>query len=247
MPVDIVGVVQARMGSTRLPGKVLRDLRGRSVLGWVVRAAEQSGALDDLIVATTTETEDDAVASACARLGVRCHRGPVDDVLTRFVEALGGATGAVMRLTADCPLLDPAVLRQAAAVFAAVNAEGNVDYVSLGLPHTLPRGAGDAEVVSVDALRRIDALATGYHRAHVTSYAYCHPEDFRVLGLTYAPDASDLRVTLDTPDDWAVIERVAGEFGDRAVPVGTLVSWLRAHPEVSALNAHVRQKELQQA
>jgi spore coat polysaccharide biosynthesis protein SpsF len=245
--VDIVGVVQARMGSSRLPGKVLRELYGRPVLGWVIRAAEQSGALDDLIVATTRDPADDAVEGLCARLGVRCHRGPVDDVLTRFVEAvggeaLGGASRAVMRLTADCPLLDPAVLREVAVVFEAVNA----DYVSTGLPRTLPRGT-DVEIISAAALRRIDALATGYHRVHVTSYAYCHPDDFRLLGLTYAPDASDLRVTLDTPDDWALIERVAAEFGDRTVPVGTLAAWLRAHPEVCALNSHVRQKELQQA
>ncbi|TMR89313.1 acylneuraminate cytidylyltransferase, partial [Nonomuraea basaltis] len=88
--VRIVGVIQARMGSTRLPGKVLRELGGRSVLGWVVRAVRESRALDDLVVATTTEAADDAVVSECRRIGVGWHRGPVDDVLTRFMQVVEG-------------------------------------------------------------------------------------------------------------------------------------------------------------
>ncbi|MFD0467631.1 cytidylyltransferase domain-containing protein [Nonomuraea thailandensis] len=92
---------------------MLRELGGRSVLGWVVRAAREAGALDDLVVATTTEPADDAVVAECHRLGVACHRGPVDDVLTRFAQALAGRRwDAVMRFTADCPLLDPEVIRR---------------------------------------------------------------------------------------------------------------------------------------
>ncbi|MEO3874953.1 NTP transferase domain-containing protein [Nonomuraea sp. B12E4] len=240
----IVGVVQARMGSTRLPGKVLRDLRGRSVLGWVVRAAREAGAVDDLVVATTTEAADDAVVIECRRLGVAWHRGPVDDVLTRFVQATAGRRAqAVMRFTADCPLLDPAVIREAALVFRAVP---GLDYLSTSLARTLPRGL-DVEIVGRAALERADAEATSFHRTHVTSYVYEHPGDARLLGLSYRPVADDLRVTLDTEDDWRLISRVAEEFGDRCVPVRTLVGWLRARPEVCGLNAHVRQKALQDA
>ncbi|MFI9589565.1 cytidylyltransferase domain-containing protein [Nonomuraea sp. NPDC052265] len=242
----IVGIIQARMGSTRLPGKVLRDLGGRSVLGWVVRAARESGALDDLVVATTTQAADDAVAAECDRLGVACHRGPVDDVLTRFMEALAGrGAEAVMRFTADCPLLDPAVIREAALVFRAVP---GLDYVSTSLGGSLPRGL-DVEIVGRAALERADAEATGFHRTHVTSYVYAHPGESRLLGLTPQPMAAadDLRVTLDTDDDWRLVARVVEELGDACVPVRTLVSWLRARPEVCELNAHVRQKELQDA
>ncbi len=232
------------MGSTRLPGKVLRDLRGRSVLGWVVRAVRQAEAVDDLVVATTTEADDDAVVAECRRLGVPWHRGPVDDVLTRFMEALEGHPGdAVMRFTADCPLLDPAVIREAALVHRGVP---GLDYVSTSLARTLPRGL-DVEIVSLPALQRADRLAAAHHRTHVTSYVYSHPGTSRLLGLAYTPAASDLRVTLDTPDDWRLISRVAGEFGDRCVPYATLVGWLRARPEVCQLNAHVEQKALQEA
>ncbi|MBB2909529.1 spore coat polysaccharide biosynthesis protein SpsF [Streptosporangium becharense] len=240
----IIGIVQARMGSTRLPGKVLKDLAGRSVLGWVVRAARQARAVDELVVATTTQTADDAVEAECARLEVACHRGPVDDVLDRFRGVLAGHPGdAVMRLTADCPLLDPEVIREAALAYRAIP---GLDYLSTGLPHTLPRGT-DVEIVGRAALEKAGHDATGHHRAHVTSYVYTHPGDFRTMGLTYQPDASDLRVTLDTEDDWRLIRRVAEEFGDRTVPVRSLVAWLRARPDVRALNAHVQQKALREA
>jgi spore coat polysaccharide biosynthesis protein SpsF len=232
------------MGSTRLPGKVLRDLGGRTVLGWVVRAVRESQAVDELVVATTTRAEDDAVAAECLALGVPCHRGPVDDVLTRFVQVMAGRTGdAVMRFTADCPLLDPAIIREAAQVYRALP---GLDYLSTGLAGTLPRGL-DVEIVGLPALRRADQEADAYHRTHVTSYVYSHPGDARLLGLAYPPGAADLRVTLDTEDDWRLISRVVGELGDGCVPMRALVDWLRARPEVCRLNAHIAQKQLQDA
>ncbi|WP_090769852.1 cytidylyltransferase domain-containing protein [Nonomuraea maritima] len=240
----IVGIIQARMGSSRLPGKVLRELRGRSVLGWVVRAARESGVLDDLLVATTTEAADDAVVDECRRLGVTWHRGPVDDVLTRFMQALEGRRwDAMMRFTADCPLLDPALIREAALVYRAVP---GLDYLSTSLARTLPRGL-DVEIAGRAALLRADEEATAFHRTHVTSHIYAHPGEARLLGLAHQPVADDLRVTLDTEDDWRLIEAVADAFGDRCVPARTLVGWLRERPEVSGLNAHVRQKALQEA
>ncbi|MFG2002630.1 cytidylyltransferase domain-containing protein [Spirillospora sp. NPDC048911] len=237
-------MIQARMGSSRLPGKVLRPLAGRSVLGWVVRAALESGVLDDLVVATTTLAEDDAITAECRRLRVACHRGPVDDVLSRFMGALEThPADAVMRFTADCPLLDPAVARTAAAAFRAVP---GLDYLSTGIPHTLPRGL-DVEIIGAAALHRVHALATDHHRTHVTSYAYTHPRAFELMGLTFSPSTAHLRVTLDTPDDWALVEAVAAKFGDVPVPRRELVDWLDLHPGVRALNAHVRQKELAEA
>ncbi|MEW9546838.1 acylneuraminate cytidylyltransferase [Nonomuraea sp. NPDC050783] len=243
----IVGIIQARMGSTRLPGKVLRELGGggRSVLGWVVRAARESAAIDDLLVATTTLPDDDVVSAECARLGVECHRGPVDDVLTRFVQAMESRPGeAVMRFTADCPLLDPTVIREAALVFRAVP---GLDYLSTSLARTLPRGL-DVEIISRAALERCDREAVAHHRTHVTSHIYAEVAgSARLLGLSYLPAGGDLRLTLDTEDDWRLISRVVGELGDGCVPVRTLVSWLRERPEVCGLNAHVRQKALQDA
>ncbi|MDP9797812.1 spore coat polysaccharide biosynthesis protein SpsF [Catenuloplanes nepalensis] len=243
----IVGIVQARMGSERLPGKVLRPLGDRSVLAWVIRAARAAGCLDDLIVATSDRPEDAAVAAECDHLGVRVFRGPAEDVLTRFVGALSGvlpAQGrgfdAVMRFNADCPLLDPEVIRTAVRHFTA---SPGLDYLSTSLHRVLPLGT-DVEIVSVDALRRADRLATGFHRTHVTSYVYTHPEDFTVTGIALPPDRSGLRVTLDTIEDWRLIEAVVAHFGDRIVGVGELSAWLDANPDVRALNGEVRQKAL---
>ncbi len=230
------------MGSTRLPGKVLLPLRGRSVLGWVVRAAEESGALDDLLVATTTESSDDPVVAECATLGVPVVRGPVDDVLGRFVLALQGSDAdAVVRFTADCPLLDPTLV---ASAVGAWRAAPWLDYVSTALPHCVPRGM-DVEVVRASTLRDLDGSAREHHRTHVTSALYADPCRYRILGLRFGPDASDLRVTLDTEADWQLIQVVAGHFGDRPAALAELVSWLRTHDEVTTLNAHVRQKVLE--
>ncbi|MFI7602637.1 cytidylyltransferase domain-containing protein [Actinoplanes sp. NPDC049681] len=241
-----LGIVQARMGSSRLPGKVLRRLGGRTVLDRVVRAARDSGVLDDLVVATTTEARDDAVVAECGAIGVAVHRGPVDDVLTRFLGVLEEReddSDAVLRFTADCPLLDPELVMLAANVFAATP---DLDYLSTSIARTLPRGL-DVEIVRTEVLRQIDKLATEHHRTHVTSYVYSHPYDFTVLGLTLQPDLSHLRLTLDTEDDWRLIEAVVAHFGDRPVPVRTLADWLTDRPELAALNAHIRQKELAQA
>ncbi|MGK5680482.1 cytidylyltransferase domain-containing protein [Actinoplanes sp. URMC 104] len=238
-----LGIIQARMGSSRLPGKVLRQLGGRSVLERVVRAAQQSGVLDTLVVATTVEPADDAVVEECAKIGVPCYRGPVDDVLTRFLGVLDRhESDVVMRFTADCPLLDPHLVGLAHRVFVAAE----VDYMTTSIARTLPRGL-DVEVVRTPVLRAVDKLATEHHRTHVTSYIYTHADDFDVIGLTMQPDLSHLRLTLDTEDDWKLIEAIVGHFGDEPISVRELADWLAGRPDLIELNAHVLQKALVQA
>jgi spore coat polysaccharide biosynthesis protein SpsF len=239
--VRIVGIIQARMGSTRLPGKVLRPLAGRTALGRLVRAVRESGAVDDLVVATTVDGGDDPVVAECGRLGVSTYRGAVDDVLSRFLGALDEHPGdAVMRFTADCPLLDPEITATAARVFRAVP---GLDYLNTSIARTLPRGM-DVEVIRADCLRALDGLATGHHRVHVTSYAYTHPERFRVLGLTLPPDRSHLRLTLDTEEDWRLISAVVDHFGDTTISLAKLAEWLDDNPAVRLANAGVAQKRL---
>lgn len=235
-----LAVIQARMGSTRLPGKVLRPLGGRPVVGWVIRAALEAGVFEGVVVATTTAAEDDDLAEVARGLGAGVVRGDTEDVLSRFVLALDTfPTAAVARLTSDCPLLDPAVLRAAVGAFAAAE----VDYLSTVTPRSLPRGL-DAEVVSADALRRAAGEASGADRAHVTSHIYRHPSDYRVAGLVFAPDASDLRVTLDAPEDAALLDAIVAELGDPAPSWREVVALLRSRPDLVKINAGVVQKEL---
>ena len=229
------------MGSSRLPGKVLLPLGDETVLGRVVRAVRASGVVDDVVVATTAENVDDAVVAFCDEIGVAVTRGPVEDVLTRFLQTLQQhPADAVVRVTADCPLLDPGLVRIAATTFRA---NADLDYLSTALVRSLPRGL-DVEVVSAAALQTAGAAARDHHRAHVTSYLYSHPEQFRLLGLTFAPPAPDVRVTLDTQADYELLAAVVDGIGPELVAWDALVGWLRERPEVLALNAHIEQKAL---
>ena len=228
------------MGSSRLPGKVLRPLGSGTVLSWVVRAAREAG-VADLVVATTEDPSDEPVVVEGAALGCRVARGPVEDVLSRFLLALEGVPDetVVVRLTADCPLLDPGVIALAVRAFTG----SGLDYLSTTQPRSLPRGL-DVEVTSAGALRSIGPVAVGPERIHVTPRFYRHPEEHRTAGLVFAPDASDLRVTLDTAEDAELIERLVAVLGDEPPAWRDLVAALRARPELVALNADVHQKAL---
>lgn len=235
-------VIQARMGSTRLPGKVLEPLGSRSVLAWVVRAAREASEVDEVVVATTTSVEDDAVALEAQRLGAVVVRGSEQDVLSRFLLAVKSfSCDAVVRLTSDCPMLDPAVID---AVVGVWRADPMCDYVSSVLVRTLPHGM-DVELASVAALHRADAIAVDHHRVHVTSAIYTAPSAFDVRGLLYAPDAHDLRITVDTPEDLAAIRALVRLRGEATADRREVIHVLRTHPEVTALNAAVRQKTLE--
>lgn len=230
------------MGSTRLPGKVLRPLGSGTVLSWVVRAARASGEVDEVAVATTTEPSDTPVVDAATTLDCRVVRGPEDDVLTRFLLAVESRADdtTVVRLTADCPLLDPAVIGLAVRSFRG----SGLDYLSTGHAGSLPRGL-DVEVTSVGALRGIDALAEGFERVHVMPRFYRYPEAHRVASIVFQPDASDLRVTLDTAQDAQLIEALVDLLGDRPPDWRTVVRVLRERPDLVALNAEVHQKALE--
>jgi spore coat polysaccharide biosynthesis protein SpsF len=238
----VIGIIQARMGSSRLPGKVLLPLGGRPVLAWVVRAAQESGALDEVVVATSVLPDDDAVAKLAGELGVSVVRGSEDDVLSRFLSVLDKfSPDAIVRITADCPLLDPALIRLAVATY--LGAAGSLDYLSTVVEYSLPRGI-DVEVVSAATLRQVATHAQGVDRTHVTSAVYGAPEQYKVGGLVFRPDAQDLRVTLDTADDLRLLEAVVNELGDRAPSWREVVALLRRLPELTDLNAHVRQKAI---
>lgn len=238
-------VIQARASSTRLPGKVLRPLGERSVLGWVVRAARQTRGVDTVVVATSDAPDDDAVAEEALRQGARVVRGPLDDVLARFLVACEEyPADAVVRLTADCPLHDPALLTQVVALWRA---RPELDYVSTTLVRTLPRGF-DAELVRVPVLVEQARRPEGPHREHVTYGVANDAETYACSGVVTAPRADDLRVTLDTEDDWALLEALVRELsrrhGEGPFAWRDVVAVLRERADLVALNAHVEQKEI---
>ena len=239
----VIAVIQARTGSSRLPGKVLRPLGGRAVLDWVVRAGQSAAGVDDVVIATSTAPGDDPIVQVGERLGVPVVRGSEDDVLSRFLTAVDEhPCDAVVRLTSDCPLLDPTLIAQTVALWRA---DPTVDYAATTLVRSLPRGL-DVEVASVDALRRVATTATGHHRTHVTSGLYTEPGDYRLTGVVVRPAANDLRITLDTAEDAALIEAVVAELGDSPPAWRDLVALLRSRPDLVALNSAIEQKRLEE-
>jgi spore coat polysaccharide biosynthesis protein SpsF len=203
----ILGVIQARMGSSRLPGKVLADIEGAPMLGRQVERLRRARWLDALVLATSDQAADDPVADYAQGLGMTVVRGPLDDVLARFglaVEAFPQAT-AVARMTADCPLADPLVLDALLEKLAASGA----DYINNTMPErTFPRGL-DVEAASVAAFRTMLAEAADpYEREHVTPFLYRRPERFRIESLARAPSLGTLRWTVDYPEDLEFVRGV---------------------------------------
>ena len=237
----LIAVIQARLGSERLPGKVLKPLGDKPVLSHVVDRVRRSGAFDDIVVATTDRELDDPLAEAASALGVTVARGSEDDVLSRFLLALDLVPAdALARVTADCPLIDPDVLAAMAKRFAAEDC----DYLSNALVRTYPRGL-DAEFLTVAALRKAGAEGTErHHREHVTPYIYQNPDRFRIVDFVDREDHSDWRWTLDTEEDYVLLRRLVEAADDAFAPYPALARIYAAHPEWHAINAHIEQKKV---
>jgi len=202
----ILAVLQARLSSTRLPGKVMRPLLGRPMIERQIERLRRAARIDRLVVATSVEASDDPLAAWCAASGVDVFRGPLDDVLARFAAAAEafGPADPVVRLTADCPLADPGVID--ACIDLHLRAGG--DYTSNALTRTYPVGL-DVEVVTAQALATAAREATDpYEREHVMPFLYRRPQRFRIVQLTQAENLGALRWTVDTPEDFAFVEGV---------------------------------------
>ncbi len=234
------------MGSSRLPGKVLRQLGDRSVIQRVIERVSTAPLVGEVMVATSVLPGDDDIWSECARLGVRCFRGSEQDVLARFHGAAEDA-GAdhIVRITADCPLFDGSVLNAMLAKYLGTDpATPAADYMSNVAVRRFPRGL-DAEVFSRAALNKAAGEAKEPHqREHVTPFFYENPGLFRLGSFEGGEDLSAHRWTLDTPEDWAFMERVhealSGAFG-HSYGTGEVLDLLRRHPEIFRLNSGIQQ------
>lgn len=237
-----VGIVtQARMTSTRLPGKVLMEAGGRTFLD---HHLDRLAAADvDIVVATTTNAADDPIVALAERRGLGHFRGSEGDVLARFAGAARAFDlDAVVRVTSDCPLIDGRLIRHGIDTWLAVGEPWL--YVSNTLERTFPRGL-DFEVFSAEALLHAEANATDpAQREHVTPYLNSNASGRMCLqSIRRAEDAGDLRITLDTDDDLSLLRALFDEHGAASLSGDEVVALLRAHPELVAINAHVAQKQ----
>ncbi len=240
-----VAIIQARMTSTRLPGKVLMPLAGRPMLAWQLERVKRATRLDRIVVATTTNACDDAIVEFCRTEGVLVTRGPEDDVLTRYADAARKFDAAtVVRLTSDCPLMDPALIDEAVNRFAT--AQPGCDYLSNMLEPSFPYGLA-VEVMTADALLQASTEAHDpQEREHVTPFIYWRPQRFRLQSFTTTPSLSHHRWTVDTPEDFELVSRIISALYPQHphFTVQDVLELLQRYPQWVKINAHVEQKSV---
>ncbi len=239
---NVVGVVQVRMGSSRLPGKVLLDLAGEPVLVRCVNRTRRARTLDDVVVATTVQPADEAIVRLCAERGWPCFRGSEEDVLDRYYRAaMAYRVDVVVRITSDCPLIEPEIVDRVVQEF--LERQPDVDYACNVLPRrTFPRGL-DTEVIRFDALERAWREDDNpIWREHVTPYIQRNPSLFRIHGIVNEVDYSPMRWTVDTPEDLAFVRRIYDHFGHDRFSWQEVFAVLEKYPRWLEINHHIQQK-----
>lgn len=242
-----IAIIQARMGSSRLPGQVLLDIGGRPMLQWVVERTRQANCLDAVLVATTTDASDDPVAAFCEAQGYLYTRGSVHDVLDRYYQAaLPHQPDAVVRITADCPFIDPGLIDALYMQFVTEEADFAANRLPPPWGRTYPIGL-DTEICTFRVLEiawhEADQV---YHREHVMPFFYENPQRFKIEVAHYSEDFGHLRWTVDTPEDLELARKIAVLL--HAKGKGQGFSWLDVlslyarYPELALVNASVEAK-----
>lgn len=236
-------VAQARMRSERLPGKVMKEVLRKPLLEYELERLCRVRTANEVLVATTQRSEDQPIADLCGKLSVLCFRGSEEDVLGRYYEtAQWRNADAVIRVTADCPLIDPGVVDRVVGFYR--DYAGQYDYVSNTLQRTFPRGM-DCEVFGFRALEEAFLEARSQNdREHVTPFIYKHPGRYRLGPVTYDRDESHRRWTVDTAEDFELIEKIlTGLYpAKRDFTLEDVLGLLSRNPGWERINEHVRQR-----
>ena len=240
---NMVGIIQARVNSTRLPNKVLLDLKGKTVMERVIERVQRSRLVEDVIVATTMEEQDLELALLCEKRGVKVYRGSEEDVLDRYYQAARVfLIKDIVRITADCPLIDPMIIDEAIGLYTSMKA----DYVSNALRETFPDGE-DVEVFSFETLENAWKNAKLYsEREHVTSYIRKHPEFFKIENLICKQNLSQKRWTLDEKKDYEFIKLIYENLyneGDGNFGMREILEFLKRYPECEKINSGIKRNE----
>jgi spore coat polysaccharide biosynthesis protein SpsF (cytidylyltransferase family) len=239
-----VAIVQARLGSTRLPDKVLMELCGKPMLQHIIERVRRSKTVGEVVVATTTSVRDDALASfAAGRLGVPLVRGSENNVLERFIMASRAyPSEIIVRITADDPLKDPSIIDLCVNELLR---DKRLDYCSNTIVPTYPEGL-DIEAFRTVALERVYREARlDSEREHVTPYIWNHPEIFATKNLTYTENLSAWRWTVDKPRDFELMTEIFGHFRDRGNDFSyrEVIEFLKTRPDLVAHNQHTARNE----
>ncbi|WP_320151711.1 glycosyltransferase family protein [uncultured Tolumonas sp.] len=238
----ILAILQARLSSSRLPGKVLKPIMNKPMLAYQLERLARCKNIDQLIVATSDHPEDLAIADLCQELSVPCFHGPLEDVLARFYLAAENYQPThIVRLTGDCPLADPELIDD----LISYHVQGGYDYSSNCHVHTFPDGL-DAEILTYQSLKTIYQQAqTPAEHEHVTYYVHQHKADFNIGLLSRTPPLAHLRWTVDEPADFELVKHIY----ERLYPLNPnfstndILSLIEREPELATLNTHHQRNE----
>ena len=230
------------MTSTRLPGKIMKEVLGRPLLSYLLERVQCCEGIEDIIIATTLNPEDDSIVTFGNKKGVKVFRGSENNVLERFHEAATRFDAKhIMRLTADCPLIDPEFLDMLMEFYFSEN----FDYVSNSIDPTLPDGL-DAEIFTFEVLSYAHKQAFLLSELeHVTQYILNHPEIFKIGSWTYQEDLSMLRWTVDEPEDFEFVRQVIEILyhKNRNFRMKDILQLLKQEPDLAQINAHITRNE----
>lgn len=241
----IVATIEARMTSSRLPGKVLLPLAGVPALELLINRLKKSKYIDEIVVATTVNAADDPLIVLASRLNVRYFRGSELDVLSRVLGAARSVDAdIIVEVTGDCPFVDPALVDQGITKYFS----GGYDYAANIIPVSFPIGF-DVQVFSVSVLSQVDKLTLDpLDRVHVSYYIYSHPESFKLLSWLAPENLAwpELRVTLDEQADYELLDTIAKRFmpDNQYFSAEDVINLLREQPNLLTINSHVRQKDI---
>ncbi len=240
----VVAIIQARMGSTRLPGKVMKEIVGKTVLEHVITRVKQAKGIDEIVIATTIKPEDEIIAIEAERLGVKVFRGSEEDVLSRYYHAAKeNNSDVIIRITSDCPLIDPEIIDKLIGFYIDNDYRIVTNAGSDLSKRTYPRGL-DTEIFSLEELESAFMKAKNrYQREHVTPYMY---ENDNIFNYKNDKDYSKHRWTLDTKEDFELITRIYSELYNEKHDfyLDDIIKLFEKRPELFNINAHVEQKTL---
>lgn len=243
----VVCLVQARVGSTRLPGKILKEICGKTILHHEIDRLKKCKEIDEIVIATTDKEDDDKIVNEAKKLSVKYFRGSENDVLSRFYySAKENNADIIVRVTSDCPCIDFEILDKMLIYFKDKYKEKQVDYLSNTIKRTYPRGY-DIEIFTFSALEKsyINAKKE-YEREHVTPYIYDKTNNFLKLSFENKEDYSKYRVTLDTIEDFIVIKNIFENlyYKNPYFKLNDVVQYLNNNLHIVDINKHIEQKKL---
>lgn len=243
----VVCLVQARVGSTRLPGKILKEICGKTILHHEIDRLKKCKEIDEIVIATTDKEDDDKIVNEAKKLSVKYFRGSENDVLSRFYYAAKeNNADIIVRVTSDCPCIDFEILDKMLIYFKDKYKEKQVDYLSNTIKRTYPRGY-DIEIFTFSALEKsyINAKKE-YEREHVTPYIYDKTNNFLKLSFENKDDYSEYRVTLDTIEDFIVIKNIFENlyYKNPYFKLNDVVQYLNNNLHIVDINKHIEQKKL---